>query len=220
MTEIGVHHGRLFIGMHTLRRSGERSLAIDLFDDQANNVDNSGMGDERIFRRNVLRHAGNDDDLVIVSGDSTKLNGVEVRKHLGSGVRMFSVDGGHTSDIVKHDMETAQGSLVDGGIVIADDVYNQEWPGVAEGTLRYLDGGGTLVPFAIGFNKVLFTQAPFVESFREAVRELATDKRYFHKESVMHGKPVEIVTKFHHPIRNRVRQVPGLRPLYKFLRRR
>ena len=42
VVEIGVHHGRLFIGMHLLQHPEEKSVAIDLFDDQELNVDNSG----------------------------------------------------------------------------------------------------------------------------------------------------------------------------------
>ena len=38
----------------------------------------------------------------------------------------------------------AEESLAEAGVVVADDVFNPAWPGVAVGTLRYLDGGGAL----------------------------------------------------------------------------
>ena len=81
------------------------------------------------------------------------LSGLDVVELAEGPVRLFSVDGGHTEEIVATDMRTAEQALVPGGIVVADDVFNAEWPGVSVGTLRYLDAGGTLVPFAIGFNK-------------------------------------------------------------------
>src|SRR5215831_3331880 len=39
--EIGVHHGRLFILLHLLTDSGERSVAWDLFERQSENIDQS-----------------------------------------------------------------------------------------------------------------------------------------------------------------------------------
>ena len=48
VAEIGVHHGqRFFIALCLLRRPGERALAIDIFDDQHLNVDNSGLRQHR-----------------------------------------------------------------------------------------------------------------------------------------------------------------------------
>jgi hypothetical protein len=33
LAEIGVHHGKFFIPLHNMLRAGERSVAIDIFDD-------------------------------------------------------------------------------------------------------------------------------------------------------------------------------------------
>ena len=62
----------------------------------------------------------------------------KLRELAGGAIRFFSVDGGHTDEIVFSDMKLAEATLADGGIVIADDVFNEQWPGVAVGTLRYL----------------------------------------------------------------------------------
>jgi hypothetical protein len=92
----------------------------------------------------------------------------------GGPIRLFSVDGGHTEEIVYSDMRLAEETLADGGIVIADDVFNQQWPGVAVGTLKYLDDGAKLVPFAIGFNKTLFTQPEYADYYRAELRSAFT----------------------------------------------
>ncbi|HYR65627.1 MAG TPA: hypothetical protein VEP47_05825, partial [Reyranella sp.] len=55
--EIGVHHGKLFILLYLLSRAPERVVAIDLFEDQHLNVDQSGSGEFVTFRRNLERHA-------------------------------------------------------------------------------------------------------------------------------------------------------------------
>jgi hypothetical protein len=73
-------------------------------------------------------------------------------------------------------MKLAEATLASGGIVIADDVFNEYWPGVATGTLRYLNDGAKLVPFLIGFNKVFFTHAEFSEFYRGEVSSALADK--------------------------------------------
>ncbi len=65
-------------------------------------------------------------------------------------------------------MTLAAACLTPGGVVIADDVFNERWPGVSVGTLRYLENGG-LAPSAIGFNKVLLTQPEYVGFFQQAI---------------------------------------------------
>jgi hypothetical protein len=193
VAEVGVHHGKLFLGLHLLRRSGERSLAIDIFGDQELNVDLSGNGDEEKFRANVALWA-DDEGLVVHQGDSTQLDPETVRDLAGSDIRFFSVDGGHTAEIVQSDLTLAEATLVDGGVIIADDVFNQRWPGVAVGTMRYLDEGARLVPFAIGFNKVFLTQPQHSAGYREAlVAELARHTRLDTTDSTFAGQPVTLL---------------------------
>jgi hypothetical protein len=173
VAEIGVHHGQLFIGMALLQTPDEQSVAIDLFDDQDLNIDQSGCGDLGHFRRNVA-HWAPEADVVIHQGDSTQLKHGDVAAL--ARVRMFSVDGGHTADIVRSDMELAEQCLVDGGVVIADDVFNEQWPDVCVGTLAYLRDEPELVPFAVGFNKTLFTQHVHAARYRAALCQHYSDR--------------------------------------------
>ena len=168
IAEIGVHHGKLFIGLRLLQRGGEKSVAIDIFGDQELNIDGSGHGDYEKFANNVKLWSSMD-DVVVHQGDSTKLEPAKLRELAGGNIRLFSVDGGHTDEIVYSDMKLAEATLADGGIVIADDVFNEYWPGVATGTLRYLNDGAKLTPFLIGFNKVFFTHAEYSEFYRGEV---------------------------------------------------
>jgi hypothetical protein len=112
----------------------------------------------------------------------------------GGPVRLFSVDGGHTEETVITDMRTAEQALSPGGIVVADDVFNAEWPSVSVGTLRYLDAGAALVPFAIGFNKVYFTDEAHAVRFRETIRRVYGDRwRMAHKTTAFHASDVEVL---------------------------
>jgi hypothetical protein len=193
MVEIGVHHGRLFLGMHLLRRASEKSLGIDLFGHQDQNIDASGKGDEAVFRKNLQRYAGGEQDVSIVTDDSTQLSGADIRRMLDGPARLFDVDGGHTREIVAHDMQTAADSLVEGGVVLGDDFFNCQWPGVAEGTLQFLSSSDQLVPFGIGFNKIMLTTPNFGDTYRQAIRDAARRHLWACKESQMHDHGVTIV---------------------------
>jgi hypothetical protein len=193
VAEIGVHSGRLFIALQLLRTAGERSVAIDVFEDQHLNVDKSGEGDYNKFLANVGRWATSE-GLVVHQGDSTKLSAKELGDFAGGSIRMFSVDGGHTEEIVMSDMRLAEGTLADGGVVIADDVFNEEWPDVSVGTLRYLQEGGGLLPFAIGFNKVLFADPQHRDMYRSAVEAAFSDRKLtFVKQKIYAGYEVAML---------------------------
>jgi len=165
--EIGIHHGKLFILLYLLCRGDERAVAIDLFEQQEKNLDRSGLGDEEKFRRNLASHAGDDRRLTLIAGDSTALTPVQLLTAGAGRFRLFSVDGGHTAQIAESDLALVSGVLADGGVLVLDDYFNEEWPGVSEGTNRFFANrranakatvnGSPLIPFAIGGNKLLFT---------------------------------------------------------------
>jgi Methyltransferase domain len=171
VAEIGVHRGKFFIALQLLQRNAGSAVAIDVFGDQQLNIDQSGRGDLSIFLSNVDRWSSRA-GLVLHQGDSTKLTPAALLGLAESRVRLFSVDGGHTAKTVLSDMRLAEASLAEGGVVIADDVFNGEWPDVAVGTLRYLDQGGQLAPFAIGFNKTLFAAPEYCSKYRGVVQAL------------------------------------------------
>jgi hypothetical protein len=175
VAEIGVHHGKLFIGLQLLQDANGRAVAVDVFSNQELNIDNSGKGNLEVFRKNMRRWSSSS-NVAIHQGDSTCLQPDELRKLAGADIRLFSVDGGHTDSIVFNDMKLAEATLAEGGIVIADDIFNQEWPGVSVGTFRYLDEGGVLLPFAVGFNKVFFARAEFVQCYRDALQQAFSNR--------------------------------------------
>jgi Methyltransferase domain len=190
--EIGIHHGRLFILLHLLRHGNERSAAYDLFEMQQDNVDASGLGDKAVFLDNLRRLGGDSAPIVVKSRNSLDMTADEVRADAGP-VRLFSVDGGHTADITASDLALAEASLCPGGVVILDDYFNQEWPGVSEGAARYLGAGAShLVPVAIGGNKFILTNtAQLAVGYREALRALPD--KYVVKDQIAFGAPVMVV---------------------------
>ncbi len=189
MGEIGVHHGRLFILLHLLSTPGERSAAWDLFEDQDQNIDASGRGDYARLLANLQAHGCDLGRIQLLKANSMELDSDQVRGVLGGGARLFSVDGGHTAPLTYTDLRTASEALAEGGIVMLDDFYNEQWPGVAEGALSFLlDHPDQLFPVAIGGNKVCFTHsAEWAHRYQEA---LARSGPGAHKVSELTGKPV------------------------------
>lgn len=216
--EIGVHHGQLLIGLDLLLRDDEKSVAVDIFEDQELNVDRSGRGDRARFEANVARFT-DPERVAIHSGDSTVVTADQLRDMIGGEVRLFSVDGGHTEDVVHSDMVLAEESLTKGGVVIADDVFNFAWPEVVTGTLKYLDRPNALRPFAIGYNKVFFADAEFADRYAAAFAEHYDGRALYHfRRSTFGGSPVVLVADVARTPREILARSPLATSVYRRLR--
>jgi hypothetical protein len=171
--EIGIHHGRFFLVLYLLLRQGETALAVDLFGEQAIDPDGSGIGDAEKLLANLDRHAGDRSAVRIVRGDSTRLAPSDLSSGPEGRFRLFSVDGGHSAAVTCHDLELAEKTLAEGGVIIVDDYFNHGWPGVSEGVNRYFFKQQTrLEPILIGSNKVLFAFDRSAAVYRARLREL------------------------------------------------
>jgi hypothetical protein len=156
--EIGIHHGLSFLCLALALPTGERAVAIDLFGREGN-VDDSGDGNRRIFERNVTRHGGDLGAIDVIESSSLDLDrrgftGQERR------FRLFSIDGGHTAGITCNDLRIAERTIVEGGLVVLDDVLNSSWLGVITGLFDYWAAGGTLVPAVMVPNKLVLGSDP------------------------------------------------------------
>lgn len=188
--EIGVHHGRLFILLYLLAEPNERAFAIDIFEAQHLNVDGSGEGDRTIFEGHLRRIGADMDRIDILAESSLEVSADRLRRITGP-VRLFSVDGGHTTPIALNDLALAEATLVDGGVVILDDVFQSLWPGVSAALARYLLGGGRLVPFAVCPEKVLLTQP---EHRRRLMLEVSAGMPdLFHRNEDFFGHEVALI---------------------------
>ncbi|HYC45739.1 MAG TPA: class I SAM-dependent methyltransferase [Burkholderiales bacterium] len=191
--EIGVHHGRLFILLCLATRGGERAVAYDLFARQLENSDQSGRGDLEKFLANAREHGCDADRIQAITINSRDLDVEQVLRDCVTRPRLFSIDGGHAADQTCHDLETACAVLCRGGVIILDDLFNEAWPGVAEGTCRFmLTRPHDLVPFAIVGNKVFLTNdARCAAKYRASVTRASG--HYFTKVSALFGHEVLVV---------------------------
>ena len=154
--EIGVHHGKFFIGIERLTPEHRHAFAVDIFTRQDLNVDRSGKGDLNIFRENTGNYCLDPKRIVIIESDSFDCRSL-LPAALSLGI--ISIDGGHTVQHTINDMAIAHDLVHPSGLVVLDDILNPGWPGVIEGAIKFMTSNQCtrLLPFAIGFNKLFLT---------------------------------------------------------------
>ena len=211
--EIGVHHGRLFILLHHLTTADERSVGWDLFEEQDQNIDKSGKGDRQQLMINLRRHHADLSRITVHTANSLELVPADVHQACGGAPRIFSVDGGHTAEITASDLRLAAQTIHDDGVVVLDDFFNEPWPGVAEGTCRYMASPTVrLFPVAIAGNKFVFARRREIASlYRDALSLPAQDFR--RRDTIVFGEPVAVFTRNLVPVRTRLLRTRGMRIL-------
>ncbi len=162
LLEIGVYRGRFFFALDQLKRKNERSVAIDIFDEQMLNIDGSGASAERnfleLFMNNVKQFSYRPDQVDVIIADSLSISQKDIHDIVATygTFRIISIDGGHTAEHTVNDLLLCQGLLSKGGVIFVDDYSNMSWPGVHEGVCRfYLKHNYRVAPVFVGFNKLL-----------------------------------------------------------------
>ena len=168
--EIGVHHGKFFVGLAHLAKNHEKLWACDVFEDQALNVDGSGFGDRSAFERACQSNGIGNEDVDVNSGGSADITQLPYR------FRLFSVDGGHTRELTVNDLTVAASHLEEGGIIILDDITNLAWPGVIDGFFTWMSYfPQRYAPFFVGYNKVFITQERYHKLFYDTLVQYAAN---------------------------------------------
>ena len=170
VAELGVYMGRFFLLLRAMLDKPEVSFGIDIFEDQDLNLDYSGTNKARqeIFANYVHKYdVFNGEGVNVVKGDSTSsATQALLEKSIPKGsIRYFSVDGGHTKVHTLNDLKLAEMYVADGGVVILDDILHPHWLGVMDGLVQYLSEFPTLVPFAIGHNKLFLCKFSYHQKY-------------------------------------------------------
>ena len=157
--EIGIHHGKSFIPMTALLRNDEIAVAVDVFEDQHLNCDNSGRGCSFNFHNNLLHfytHEEISNKIRIVKNDSTTMKDVDYLKFTnGEKYRLISIDGCHTQNATLIDLTNAVKILSSDGVIILDDYFNLDWPGVKFGIDLFLSENNDHRLIYLGANKFM-----------------------------------------------------------------
>jgi hypothetical protein len=177
--EIGVHHGRFYMMLNATTDSHEKSYAVDVFENQELNIDNSGKGSRVIFEnniRNLDKHQGSNTNIIV--GDSTD-SALDLVNRIGPGtLRYVSIDGGHTVEHTLNDLAIAEKLVRNEGVVVLDDIMHYCWLGVVEAAVKYLDKSPTLVPFAIGQNKLYMCKLSYHKKYLELFRDSYISRKW------------------------------------------
>jgi Methyltransferase domain len=173
VAEIGVHHGKLFFLIAGIAGLESNLIAIDLFENQEKNIDQSGSGSKERFTDHLNSHFSNlAPRMRIHAKDSMDLSMSEISTVFPNKVRVFSVDGGHTVAHVVNDLSFAQEVLTGRGSILLDDFMGPVWPSVSEGFFKYMNYfNRRLAPYLIFQNKLFLTTFSEHASVLAALRE-------------------------------------------------
>lgn len=168
--EIGVHHGKYFLAIENMTPTNSRCIAADVFEMQHLNTDNSGKGNREIFESNVKKWALAPQRVITLQVDSMDIDPNVL------GINQFgiiSIDGGHTREHTFNDLKTAQDLLKPNGLIILDDILNQDWCGVITGALDFFNSpyATRIAPIAIGFNKLFITNYSLAAKRKNQIRK-------------------------------------------------
>jgi hypothetical protein len=114
-------------------------VVADLFlEHQEENVDLSGLGDYREFVKGLQVYGLSEADLHTVHKGNTAELPLDwsLQSKFGP-FRLVSVDAGHTATATNSDLRLVFCNLLEGGIVVLDDWFHPNWPGVVEGYYRF-----------------------------------------------------------------------------------
>ena len=186
LAEIGVHHGKYSIWLSLHKRADESIAALDLFDNQAENLDGSGRGNKAAFLSNLQRYNLDTVQHKTYTVNSLKLPLCFFSENSIDNVRFFSVDGGHFIDSAYEDCWTAFSTLSAGGVIAVDDFAHGT--DVLEGTLRFLYSNPLASAFLMGENKLFICHADYHERYIAAVQAELVALRIRFRTSAIAGR--------------------------------
>ncbi|WP_433347504.1 class I SAM-dependent methyltransferase [Micromonospora sp. CA-111912] len=187
--EIGVYKGKSAILLGFFPRPGETLIVCDLFDSGAsvseeNHRENAAFypglqrGD---FEKNYLRF--HDRLPTVHARPSADLSDVVP----AGSCRLVHIDGAHTYEATRADIETARRLLGPGGVVVVDDWSSAHIPGVAMALWeQYL--AGDLIPLAFSKGKFYATWDPSGLTGEEVTAAVADRPDLDVKGSVLLGQ--------------------------------
>ena len=171
--EIGVHHGKSAILFTHFLRENEVLDVCDIFGDQSQNKSKSGDGDKEIFLNNIKQH-GKDKIGSIYQMLSFKLED----ENLDKNYRIFHIDGGHDTDEALFDLNLAATLIIDQGVIILDDPFRPDWPGVTEALVKFMENHPDFTAFVVGFNKLMICKNEFADLYLSVIDDAAQRKTF------------------------------------------
>lgn len=156
VAEIGTFEGRFFIALAHALQPGETALGIDLFD-----WPNAEVIDR--FEANCAKHGIPQDRRITWRADSRTMRPEDLLAKLrGAHVRLFHIDGEHSREALRRDLELATAVLADGGVVVLDDMLHPGYPTLMVAAHEYLQQHPEMVVLCIIDRESIVAATKFV----------------------------------------------------------
>ncbi|MEE2688075.1 MAG: class I SAM-dependent methyltransferase [Pseudomonadota bacterium] len=185
--EIGLYFGKYFLFLNLIKRVNDKVIGIDLFENPEW---------ENRFHENLLAWQSDGEQPIIVRRNSIDLTPNELLDWAGGSYRLFSVDGGHSSEVVLNDLQLVHEVLADGGVIMVDDYFDPKFPGVSEAVNRlYLLSkiSPKTEPFLITGNKLFLSTLGYGELYQNAIRKAINEEEVEVWNAEMFGHRVVII---------------------------
>jgi len=171
--EIGVYKGG-FVKNYLLNNKNEFCVGIDPYP-------NLQEVKQNLFRE--LQHKRLVDRFTLFENFKEYLNsGCSQQKP-----KLVHIDGEHSESAVLLDLEFAQKCVSPKGIIIIDDIFHTNFPGVASGTFSFLHNSN-FAPFLITSNKLFICHEDLYSYYSENALKIMKNKSISYLKSYENGK--------------------------------
>jgi len=185
--EIGIYFGKYFIFLNLINRVNEKIVGIDLFE-------NNEWAEK--FQENLLSWRSDGEQAKVIRRNSLDVTSKELLEWSGGPYRLFSIDGGHSTEVALNDLGLAHEVLADGGVVMVDDYFDPKFPGVSEAVNRFYllsKKSRKTVPFLITGNKLFLSTIGHSELYLKAIRAAVDEEEAEVWDAEMFGHKVIVI---------------------------
>lgn len=149
--EIGIYHGRTLAVLNAIKSDNEQVGCCEL---NPNHIESS--------KKAIIGMYGQD-NVTYIQKSSFDLKTDDLK----SPCRLIRIDGLHTAEAVINDLSICLPVLAPGGVIIMDDTFNENSPGVVEGLIEYQRQHSELIPIIQGFGQTVLTRESDASIYRE-----------------------------------------------------
>ena len=169
IVEIGTFEGRFFIAMALGLAQGERAFGIDRFD-----WPDAGLHDR--FLANCAAAGLARECVTAWKGDTRTLPVDGLRSTLGvRPARLIHIDGEHSAECLRHDLQLAHAVLHPSGVIVLDDMLHPGYPTLIVTVLEYLKQYPEMVVVCIVDREDISAAAKFLLCRSEVAGDYETD---------------------------------------------
>lgn len=169
--EIGIHCGKSFIPLSNLfSKYCSRFYAIDIFDLDPDEPHATGEHGKKRFLENLDLYSIVP-QVTIFQEYSTKLS-AEMKKEIGN-IGFASIDGSHSYEDTKNDLDIISEQLHPKGSIIIDDVFHKRYIEVVWALQEFIKSQDKIIPWLVGGNKVFLAYKDRAKELYEYVGKQA-----------------------------------------------